>query len=112
VPAETAGIPLGQSVLAHGAAQESNLPSLGLPDLTGFEGLHEPAPSLPHRIVEPSPVRLGAVRSAQVGRKFYPARVLAAALVAAALVVGLALAPAAASRPADVDCAEPSTLLT
>jgi hypothetical protein len=38
--------------------------------------------------------------------------VLAAALVAAALVVGVALAPAAASRPADVDCAEPSTLLT
>ena len=23
----------------YGAAQESNLPSLGLPDLTGFEGL-------------------------------------------------------------------------
>jgi hypothetical protein len=35
--------PTAEGFLGNGAAQESNLPSLGLPDLTGFEGLRESA---------------------------------------------------------------------
>jgi hypothetical protein len=67
VPAETAGIPFGQSVLAHGAAQESNLPSLGLPDLTGFEGLRkEMAPGSKGRFSHRS-VALKSAESANAG---------------------------------------------
>jgi hypothetical protein len=53
-----------------GAAQESNLPSRGLHDRTGFEGLHEQGRLGRGRMVPSSQVRSGALRGAQVGRKF------------------------------------------
>jgi hypothetical protein len=41
-----------QLSLFHGAAQESNLPSLGLPDFTGFEGLTRELSALSYALLK------------------------------------------------------------
>jgi hypothetical protein len=53
---------------ANGAAQESNLPSVGLPDLTGFEGLLE-VQLWTEAGFRPASVQLDPVGSAETGTK-------------------------------------------
>jgi hypothetical protein len=55
---------------ANGAAQESNLPSVGLPRLTGFEGLPMEARWVQERGLRPAPTPSDALRCAQVSTKF------------------------------------------
>jgi hypothetical protein len=52
-----------------GAAQESNLPSLGLPDLTGFEVLPQCVCRLKSPANQRSKVTLECLRSAETGTK-------------------------------------------
>ena len=55
----------------YGAAPESNRPSRGLHDRTGFEGLlNNVHLSTGERRFGVAPVRLGALRSAEIGTKF------------------------------------------